>query len=565
MYLGDTIMTSGFDKFRSFPFLLLLIFQTVMAEEPNWASEEFVIRIQTKLEDISQTLKEKDPSKLSKCAISIPKEQSRLKVFDDSGVRVTRWEGLESASAKDMIKLLVGDLSTGSIDVKFKIVGLEMDGLTVRNSRQYVSIAGRTGSGSAVERHATVWIDWKTRSNDLIAIRLKLEDLEQSVGDFGQRSSLFSDLTAEVTKQVPEFKEQFGRGNHYWRRRIEAFHGFNKFGYNGLAVADVNGDGRDDLYSCQPGALPNRLFIQQKDGTVREMAGELGLDFLDDSSSALFIDFDNDGDQDLALSTAVGLVIMENSGIGQFNLKAHVPSARRGMSMAAADHDLDGDVDLYLCRYYADSADSSEIATPIPYFDATNGGTNILIENLGGLNFRDATSTSGLGMNNTRFSFAALWEDYDGDGDVDLYVANDFGRDNLYRNDGGRFTDVASQAGLNAGAFGMSVSSADYDRDGNMDFYIGNMFSSAGSRISRQPRFSEDLDQSLLQKFQHLAKGNTMLRGTDQGTLLDSTDATGVALGRWSWCSLFADLNNDGWEDLLVANGYISGPSKDDL
>lgn len=536
-----------------------------MADEANWTSEESVIHIEAKLDDISQAFEEQDRTKLPKCTITLPDDKSRREVFSDSGITVARWDGSGAGSAKDLVELLVGDLSGGSVDAAFKIVGLEMAGESARNSQQYLSISGKTDSGSVIERHATVLIAWKAGADDLSAVSLKLESLEESLGKFGSGNPLFSDLTRTMTKGVPEFDSQFGRGNHYWRRRIEAFNGFNKFGYNGLAVADVNGDGRDDLYSCQPGALPNRLFIQQPDGTVRDQAHELGVDFLDNTSSALFVDFDNDGDQDLALATAVGLAIVENFGGGKFSLKTRIPLARRGMSMAAADYDLDGDVDLYLCRYYADSDDTSGLATPIPYFDATNGGANILIENLGSLKFRDATVATGLSIANTRFSFAALWEDYDSDGDADLYVANDFGRDNLYRNDGGRFTDVASESGLNAGAFGMSVSSADYDRDGNVDFYIGNMFSSAGSRISRQPQFSKDLDPSLLEKFQHLARGNTMLRGNKDGGLLDSTEITGVALGRWSWSSLFADINNDGWEDLLVANGYISGPAKDDL
>ena len=561
----NTIVASKFDKL-SFPLALLFsLSSTSMAEEQNWTSEESAIHIEAELREISRALKEKDPGKLPKCTITLPDEKSRQEVFNNSGVVVTRWDGTAVGSAKNLVELLVGDLSISSMDAKFKIVGLEMAGETPKNSQQYLSVTGKTESGSVIERHASVQIDWKTETNDFSVSSLTLEDLEESVGRFGSGPPLFLDLTQTVTQNVPTFESQFGRGNHYWRRRIESFNGFNKFGYNGLAVADVNGDGRDDLYSCQPGGLPNRLFIQQADGTVKEQAQEFAVDFLDHSSSALFIDLDNDGDQDLALATAVGLTILESSEDNKFTLKARIPSARRGMSLAAADYDLDGDLDLYLCRYYADNDDNFGLATPIPYFDATNGGANLLFENLGAFKFRDTTVTAGLNSANSRFSFASLWEDYDLDGDVDLYVANDFGRDNLYRNDGGHFTDVASKIGLNAGAFGMSVSSADYDRDGKMDFYIGNMFSSAGSRISRQPRFSKDLDPSLLKKFQHLAKGNTMLRGNENGSLLDTTDITGVALGRWSWSSLFADLNNDGWEDLLVANGYISGPDKDDL
>ena len=75
---------------------------------------------------------------------------------------------------------------------------------------------------------------------------------------------------------------------------------------------------------------------------------------------------------------------------------------------------------------------------------------------------------------------------------LDLYVANDFGRNNLYRNDGGRFVDVAGQAGVEDMASGMSASWGDYNQDGHMDLYVGNMFSSAGNRIAYQQRFKPE-------------------------------------------------------------------------
>ena len=93
---------------------------------------------------------------------------------------------------------------------------------------------------------------------------------------------------------------------------------------------------------------------------------------------------------------------------------------------------------------------------------------------------------SGIDENNRRFSRSACWEDYDNDGDQDLYVANDFGRNNLYRNDGGHFDRRCRLAGdVEDSAAGMSAAWGDFNRDGNMDIYVANMFSSAGSRITR--------------------------------------------------------------------------------
>ena len=84
----------------------------------------------------------------------------------------------------------------------------------------------------------------------------------------------------------------------------------------------------------------------------------------------------------------------------------------------------------------------------MPYHDANNGGRNVLLRNDGRWRFSHATVRAGLDVKNRRFSYAAAWEDFDNDGDQDLYVANDFGRNNLYRNDSGRFTDIAAAAAM---------------------------------------------------------------------------------------------------------------------
>ena len=234
-------------------------------------------------------------------------------------------------------------------------------------------------------------------------------------------------------------------------------------------------------------------------------------------------------------------------------------------SLAAADYDLDGDLDLYGCAYWSPQADATQFPMPDPFHDATNGGRNCLLRNDGNWDFTDATDESGLDKDNNRWSLAASWEDYDNDGDPDLYVANDFGRNNLYRNDGGRLTDVAAEAGAEDQNFGMSVTWGDYNRDGHMDLYVSNMFSSAGGRISFQPQFqrgSSDRSRAILQQF---ARGNTLLENAGDGTFRDVSDRARVTMGRWAWGSLFADINNDGAEDLLVANGFLTGDLPDDL
>jgi hypothetical protein len=151
-------------------------------------------------------------------------------------------------------------------------------------------------------------------------------------------------------------------------------------------------------------------------------------------------------------------------------------------------------------------------------------------------------------------------------------VANDYGRNNLYLQTRGpdgkpRFHDVTDAAGLSAGAFGMSASTGDFNRDGWPDIHLGAMFSSAGSRITTQDRFRPDLPQNVRDRFRRLARGNTLFanKASPEGLFSDVSETAGITVGRWSWASLFADIDNDGWPDLMVANGFVTGEIPDDL
>src|SRR5262249_28491189 len=172
---------------------------------------------------------------------------------------------------------------------------------------------------------------------------------------------------------------------------------------------------------------------------------------------------------------------------------------------------------------------------------------------------------SGLDKNNTRYSFCCGWSDYNHDGWPDLYVVNDFGRKNLYRNNGdGTFTDVAEKEAVEDVGAGMSVSWLDYDNDGKEDLYVGNMWTAAGLRVSQQDIFKKESSADVRALFQKHAMGNSLLhRGKDRFD--DATKAAGVGLGRWAWSSDAFDFDHDGFPDLYIANGMVSGPSRSDL
>ncbi len=424
---------------------------------------------------------------------------------------------------------------------------------------------GRTASGS-LQLNAIWRCDWVPGSTGVPLLRsIEVEEYEE-IAFTGPGATMFSDCTESVLGANPAFNEQLRFGNEYWMRRMQSVLGIDNYGHHGLAVGDVNGDGLEDVYVCQTGGMPNRLFVQDADGTAHDVSADAGVDFMERTHAALLIDLDNDGDQDLVLATQASLLFLANDGTGRFAKAGEVMIS--AYSLAAADYDADGDLDVYATAYVAPSEWDRQGGLglqPLPYHDANNGAANALVRNDGEWTFTDVTAEAGLDVNNRRWSFAAAWADYDGDGDQDLYVANDFGRNNLYRNDDGRFVDVAAEAGVEDSASGMSVSWGDYDGDGLLDLYVGNMFSAAGNRIVPQDGFQQSTAASVKSDFRRFARGNTLFRNAGDGTFRDVSEEAGVTMGRWAWSSPFVDLDNDGREDLVVGNGYLTNEDSGDL
>lgn len=381
----------------------------------------------------------------------------------------------------------------------------------------------------------------------------------------------FTDVTEKAVGHNPSFQKQLSQGVDQWRSTLDAAVGVSLYGHNGLAVGDYDGDGWEDIYICQPAGLPNILYRNNGDGTFTDVSASSGLDILNDTSTALFADLENDGDADLLAVLPDRVLMFRNDGRGRYTLEPDAglrPSGAGAMltGAALADYDRDNDLDLYVCSYEFWQP-GSNYATPTPYYDATNGPPNFLFRNRGNGTFEEVTAQAGLMQNNNRFSFAAAWGDYDSDGDSDLYVANDFGRNNLYRNDGdGTFSDVAAAAGVEDMGAGMSAAWGDYDNDGDPDLYVGNMWSSAGQRLTHSAEFRKVTSSEEVQRaFQRHARGNSLYRNNGDGTFSDFTLQAGVEMGRWAWSSDFVDLNSDGRLDIYITNGYITGQDTHDL
>ncbi|MFN0130560.1 MAG: FG-GAP repeat domain-containing protein [Verrucomicrobiales bacterium] len=495
-------------------------------------------------------------------------------VFDDGVYRVSRPTGTavpgRAANAAAAFRELVAPLAdAGDIRSKFKVFSVALDAKGEPTSEVYFQISGTTGKG-IVSRQARWRCRWNwTSPESAPKLRsIEVSEFEETLGR-SEGGALFEDCTAAAVAGIPASGEQFGHGMDHWAARLESRYGIGLAGWHGLALGDVNGDGLDDVYVCEPGGLPNRLLVHVADGSLIDASSLSGTDFRLQTQSALFVDLDNDGDQDLVLATTLGVILMANDGRGNFVVKASRLVAEAGpVSVCAADFDLDGDLDLYVGCYSLrnSNVDGVQIlGRPIPYHDANNGGRNLLLRNDRDWRFTEATLELGLDVNNRRFTLAASWEDYDGDGDPDLYVANDYGRNNLYRNDRQpdgsiRFVDAAREAGVEDISAGMSVSWADADNDGDRDLYVSNMWSSAGNRIAYQRNFQAGADAGRRAEFQRHARGNSLFLNNGDGTFADASVAAGVTMGRWAWGSRFADLNNDGSQDIVVANGFISQP-----
>jgi tetratricopeptide (TPR) repeat protein/peroxiredoxin len=426
------------------------------------------------------------------------------------------------------------------------------------------------GSGSDFPREERIgyWeLEWERNASGEWRVG-KWQALEET----RSRASgpVFVDVTAGAFRGNASYTEQLLRGTDYWRTVLDAASGMDVYGNNGIACGDIDNDGFDDLYVCQAAGLPNRLYRNRGDGTFEDVTEAAGVGVLDNTPCALFADVRNDGHQDLLVVRATGPLLFLNQGNGKFRLK---PDAFRfaqepqGTFTGAAfgDYDRDGWLDVYFCLYsYYQGLDQYRF--PTPYYDAQNGPPNFLFRNNRDGSFTDVTAQAGLNQNNNRYSFDCHWCDFDNDGWPDLYVVNDFGRKNLYRNKGdGTFSDVAEEAGVLDIGPGMSACWFDYDNDGKQDLYVSDMWEASGLRVTMQEAFMKGAPAGVHALYRRHAKGNALFHNQGNGHFADRSAVAGVETAGWSWSSHAWDFDHDGYPDLYIANGMISGPNKQDL
>lgn len=302
----------------------------------------------------------------------------------------------------------------------------------------------------------------------------------------------------------------------------------------GALVADVDGDGRDDLFYPQPQG-PDRLFRNRGDGTFVDVAPALGLDHAGPSAAAVFFDLEGDGDRDLFVTSGARAPnrLYVRGPDGSFTEEA----AARGVDLplsspflcsyqvgvAAGDADGDGDLDLLVASWE-------------PFEGPSSDRTRLLI-NEGGT-FTDGTEAAGIDPDG-RAGFSPAFADLNGDGVMDIAIAADWGRSRLYLGRGdGSFEDVTATAGVGTDENGMGSVIEDLDQDGDLDWFVTSIFD------------DESCDEPV-----GACTGNRLYLGAGDGTFTDGTDAAGVRDGGWGWGAIAIDYDHDGDLDLIHENG----------
>ena len=369
---------------------------------------------------------------------------------------------------------------------------------------------------------------------------------------------------------------------------------------SGLAVGDLDGDGRPDIYLC---ALqgPNRLFLNRGDLRFEERA--IGAAACPDqlSTGAVMADVDGDGDLDLLVNgIAAGTRLFLNDGKGNLSEVAESGLSRSAtpMSMALADIDGDGDLDLY-CAHYSDLV---ALADPTVQVSVSQEGgvarisqvngqpathprwlgrftvgpdgsvlelpeTDGLYRNDGGGRFTLLTQVPGTFLDDQGrpmdpprdWGLGVQFRDLDGDRFPDLIVSNDNGSpDRFWINTGrGSFRAIAPEAVRHGSRSSMGLDVADIDRDGRDDIFIVDMMARDHAiRMRHAGRGGPGSTPPEPVEVRPVFNRNSLFMARGPGSYVETALMAGIAASDWSWCPAFIDVDLDGLEDLLITNGF---------
>lgn len=328
----------------------------------------------------------------------------------------------------------------------------------------------------------------------------------------------------------------------------------------GVGFIDYDHDGWLDIYLVNGGTLDsleggddrprNRLFRNQRDGSFADVTESAGVGDRSWGMGVAVADVDNNGYDDLYVTNYGPNRLYLNFGGNKFRETAEasgIAGDAWSSSSAFGDYDSDGDVDLYVTNYLEFDPDAPPDDSQLCRYRGIRvqcgprgmvATGDMFFENLGNGRFADASAASGIGAVPDAYGLGVVWTDYDNDGDQDIYVANDSTANYLFQNNGDKtFSEIALLVGValstnGSEQAGMGVDFGDYDNNGWLDLAVTN--------------FSDDY--------------NALYRNEGDGIFLDVSYRAGLAEPTWgklSWGIQFADLDLDGDLDIVIADGHV--------
>ncbi|MEM9943702.1 MAG: VCBS repeat-containing protein [Planctomycetota bacterium] len=346
-----------------------------------------------------------------------------------------------------------------------------------------------------------------------------------------------------------------------------------------VSVVDWNRDGHDDLFVTDRWQ-PSQLLQNNGDGTFTDVSIESGLYIEEMAISSIFADFDNDGDEDVIIGGAVNGSRYFEMVDGKYVEDTTAPQwkdMKYVTSGSVVDINNDGLLDVYLATSGLGEGPFSKWGPMVVrpqetekfkeamhkshHFMSRGGLPNIVLMNYNGKLYRVENLCDELSQ--YRATLQSAWSDFDSDGDLDLYVSNDFAPDAFLRNDTPQgasipvFTDFSDEiVPAKRMGFGMGTSFGDYNNDGLLDLYVTNMYSKAGTRILKQfPDASDQIKSAAYGNFLYENVGGKFkqVAGTTEGTQQ-------VSKVGWAFGGQFADFDNDTHLDIYVPSGFFTPP-----
>ncbi|MDE0442511.1 MAG: CRTAC1 family protein [Gammaproteobacteria bacterium] len=302
----------------------------------------------------------------------------------------------------------------------------------------------------------------------------------------------------------------------------------------GLTLVDIDNDGGLELYVAHGRNAMGRLF-DHVDGRFVRIEDNLGIAPKEIERAGYFVDLDADGHKDFVSVQQRTVEVFRNDGAGRFveaTEQSNIRHARSTFSMAAADIDLDGDLDLFFSHWDGVAA----VGDVLTEYLWQNNGRGVFVDISDSVAIRAEPFEESPGFFG-EFSFTPTFADIDDDGYPDMLLASDAETSQVLRNEAGiRFVDATTDVIDDKNGMGGTV--ADYDRDGDLDWFVSSIHNGDDNDVGSDT-------------------GNRLYRNMDGlGNFEDATDEANVRNGDWGWGSCFADFDNDGHADLFHTNGY---------